>query len=333
MKCRTVLGWVAAACLGGVSWILAAEQTPKPPTIGTTSDATKNSVQPETGQRLLDAAKQGDGSAVQSLLEKGISPKAIDENGRTPLHLAAANGHQATAAMLVRYGAEINALDNIGKTPLDSAETGNHSGLADFLLSKGGVRSQCLAGSGPTSDRRLEPSLKFKTVHEFEKEIGEPAALLDNTNVCFFVPKRREKEAKIILGYLVKAYDTLYQIVGTHTKYKIVVYAFPKGNPHGWGGTSECSIEYDDSNLDLERQPEWTQYKVPRVSGYIEEMAHNFVDATKAQFGWEMIGWSLGAEVSPKVAGNPILAANLRATREGQKRTFTQYVRNGHVFP
>ena len=157
--------------------------------------------------------------------------------------------------------------------------------------------------------------------------------LLDSANVCFFVQKRREKEAQIVLGYLVKAYDALYQTVGTHTNYKIVVYAFRKGNPCGWGGTSECSIEYDDSNLDFARQPEWTRYKVPHVSGYIEEMAHNFVSATKAQFGWEMVGWSLAAEVSQKVAGNPIFAAHLRATREGQRRTFAQYVRNNHVFP
>jgi hypothetical protein len=151
--------------------------------------------------------------------------------------------------------------------------------------------------------------------------------------VCFFVPKQREKEAAITFGYLVKAYDALYQIVGTHPDYQMVVYAFPKGNPHGWGGTSECSIEYDDASLDFTHQPEWTQHHIPHVSGYIEEMAHNFVSATKAQFGWEMIGWSLGAEVSRKVADNPILAAALRTTREGQMRTFNQYVENGHVFP
>ncbi len=42
-------------------------------------------------QRLLDAARGGSG--VQSLLEKGVSPKARDAQGRTPLHFAAANGH------------------------------------------------------------------------------------------------------------------------------------------------------------------------------------------------------------------------------------------------
>lgn len=285
------------------------------------------------GQRLLDAAKDGQGAAVQSLLDRGVSPKAKDENGRTPLHLAIIGGHQATIEILLRSGADINAVDNSGKTPLDLAETGGHSAIAALLSGKGAKRSQDNSSADPSSARTLNPSLKFKTAAEFKKEIGEPAALLDSENVCFFVPKRCEKEAKIVFRYLVKAYDALYQIVGTHTKYKIAVLAYPKGNPHGWGGTSECKIGYDDSTLDLASQPEWTRYKVPHVSGYIEEMAHNFVDATKAQFGWEMIGWSIGADVSQKVARNPILTASLRATREGQKKTFAQYVKNGHVFP
>jgi hypothetical protein len=285
------------------------------------------------GQRLLDAAKNGQGAAVQSPLDRGVSPKTKNENGRTPLHLAVAGGHQATVEILLRSGADINAVDNSGKTPLDLAETGGHSALAALLSAKRAKRSQDNPSADPRAARALNPTLKFKTAAEFKKEIGEPAALLDSENVCFFVPKRREREAKIVFRYLVKAYDALYQIVGTHTKYKLAVVAYPKGNPHGWGGTSECKIEYDDSTLDLASQPEWTRYKVPHASGYIEEMAHNFVDATNAQFGWEMIGWSIGADASQKVARNPILAASLRATRDGQRKTFAQYVKNGHVFP
>ncbi len=284
-------------------------------------------------RHLLEAASHGHVATVQALLDQAVSPKVKDENGRTPLHLAAANGHQATVEALLRSGAEINALDKQGKSPLDLAETGGHSGLAAFLASKGGRRSQAPVAAGARSLRRLKPSLKFKTVEEFQQAIGEPAVLLDSPNVCFFVPKRREPEARIVFGYLIKAYDALYRTVGMYADYKIVVYAFPKGNPHAWGGTSECSIEYDDSNLELARQPEWTRYKVPHMSGYIEEMAHNFVSATKVQFGWEMVGWSLGAEVCQSVAGNPILVADLRAAREGQERTFTQYFNNGCVFP
>ena len=284
-------------------------------------------------QKFMEAASKGEMALVKSFLDKGFSTEFKDKVGRTPLHLAAKNGHQATADILLQYGAEINAKDNEGHTPLDLAEAAQHDGLIKYLLGKGAKRAEAPSGLKPDSPRPMKPSLKFKTLEEFAKEIGESAVQYDSQYICFFAPKRREKEAKIVFGYLVKAYTELYQITGTHTDYKVVVYAFPKGNPNGWGGTSECSIEYDDTNLDFSQQPEWTQYKVPHVSGYIEEMAHNFVGATKAQFGWEMIGWSIGMQVSQKVAGNPYLSESLRSTRDEQHKTYNRYIENGLIFP
>jgi hypothetical protein len=288
----------------------------------------------EHGRELLDAARGGHVGQLRSLLDNGVSASVTDDAGRTPLHLAAAYGHQLTAQILLDHGADINARDKVGRTPLDEAEANNHSGLRQFLLTKGGSRG--VGSPSVTSQEQLpqlKPSLKFKTINEFEKEIAEPAVLLDSKHVCFFAPARKRKEAEIVFGYLTKAYDELYEIVGRHTEYKIAVYAFPKGNPHGWGGTSNCSIEYDDANLDFEQHSEWTKHSIPHVSGYIEEMAHNFVHATKAQFGWEMVGWSIGAVVSEKVAGNPILREQIRQTRERQRRTYSRYVENGFVLP
>lgn len=179
----------------------------------------------------------------------------------------------------------------------------------------------------------LKPKLKFPTLESFENEIGEPGVLLDSTYVCMFTPKRKEKAARTVFPYLVKAYDELYNIVGVHTKYKMVIYNFPAGNPHGWGGTSECTIEYDDRNLELAKSEEWTQYGVPHISGYIEEMAHNFVHATNAQFGWEMIGWSIGTKITRKIADNPIYRRHVKVTRDKQAETFKRYCKLGYVFP
>ncbi|MHC4266250.1 MAG: ankyrin repeat domain-containing protein [Planctomycetota bacterium] len=273
-------------------------------------------------QRLLDAVKSGSAGTVEMLLKQGTKANIEDANGHTPLHLAAANGHQQTAEVLLKYGADINAPDNKKKTALDLAEDAGHSGMVQFLLDKGSLRP-----------RILKPSLKFKNIEQFEKEIGEPAIILESENVCFFVPQRREKEARIVFKYLVRAYDELYKIVGIHTEYKIAVYAFPKGNPHGWGGTSNCSIEYDDSILEFKKHQEWIKFKIPHVSGYIEEMAHSFVHSTKAQFGWEMIGWSIGMKVTEKIAKNPINSKQLMETRTKQKETVRRYFKNGFVFP
>ncbi len=179
----------------------------------------------------------------------------------------------------------------------------------------------------------LKPSLKFKTLPEYEAECKEPGVMLDSDFVTMFAPKAKAKEAKIIFRYLVKAYDKLYRIVGRHTEYKIVVYHFPENNKHGWGGTSNCEIGYSYKNLDLASQKEWQQYKVPHVSGHIEEMAHSFVHATKTQFGWEMVGWSIGIQAMKKVASNPIFLRNLKDTRKNQRITFNNYKKGGYIFP
>jgi len=179
----------------------------------------------------------------------------------------------------------------------------------------------------------LSPNLKYPTLKAYEMAIKEAGTMLDSTYVRIFAPKRKESEAKTILRYLVRAYDQLYQIVGVHTDYKIVVYHFPQGHPDGWGGTSNCTIWYSQKNLDFQSDAEWKQYGVPHLCGYIEEMAHNFVSASNAQFGWEMIGWSVGTKVTAKVADNPIQRQRVQETRNEQLRTFNRYVQLGYRFP
>jgi len=184
-----------------------------------------------------------------------------------------------------------------------------------------------------SSKQSLNPSLKYPDLTSFEKAISQKACLLQSEHVYFFAPKFYESESKIIFSYLIKAYDALKEIVGIDTEYIIVVYNFPKGHPDAWGGTSNCTLWYDDSNLKLYQHEEWKRYKIPHVSGYIEEIAHNFVSATKAQFGWEMIGWSIGTKVSTAVAGNPYHTKFIKQTREEQEKTFKRYVALGFTFP
>jgi hypothetical protein len=92
-------------------------------------------------------------------------------------------------------------------------------------------------------------------------------------------------------------------------------------------------IEYDYANLDFDKSEEWRKHKSPHVSGYIEEMAHNFVGTTRAQFGWEMIGWNLGVKATQRVAPNPVFARSVQATRAEQAKTFGRYKQLGNVFP
>ncbi|XP_059141189.1 putative ankyrin repeat protein RF_0381 [Physella acuta] len=55
---------------------------------------------------------------IDLLLKSGANVNDADENGRTPLHLAAITGDHALVEALVRRGAKINNVDNFGMFPL-----------------------------------------------------------------------------------------------------------------------------------------------------------------------------------------------------------------------
>src|SRR6185503_14720623 len=63
----------------------------------------------------------------------------------------------------------------------------------------------------------MKPNLKWTTVEKYEAQIGEPGVLLQDDHVLLFAPTRKAKEAKIIFGYLVRAYGELRAIVGQQT--------------------------------------------------------------------------------------------------------------------
>ena len=289
---------------------------------------------------LHEMARDGHLDLVEDLLGEGADPNAVDEEGKTPLHWAAANGHMGTVAALLKGGANPNNQDVQGKTPLDYAKANNHGQTAGAIEAAIGQ-----SPPSPTEEARVEtaattptaqglnPSLKYPDLTSFEAAIGQPGCLLTGDHVWLFAPKSREDAAGIVFPYLVRAYDVLHGIVGVDTEYIIVVYNFPEGSREAFGGTSNCVIYYDDQNLQLDKHPEWTQHHVPHVSGYIEEMAHNFVATTKAQFGWEMVGWSIGVKATQAVASNSVFINSLTATYQGQADTYQRYVASGFVLP
>lgn len=73
--------------------------------------------------------------ACRCLLELGCDPNALNDDGRTCLHVAAAIGNLTVAGVLIENGASPNARDNAGFTPMFEAVKNNHAGLA-FALHK-----------------------------------------------------------------------------------------------------------------------------------------------------------------------------------------------------
>lgn len=61
-----------------------------------------------------------------------------DEDGFTPLHLAAASGNKEIVEVLLAANADVNSKDNAGSTPLHQASTarGQHRDLFDLLSAR-----------------------------------------------------------------------------------------------------------------------------------------------------------------------------------------------------
>ena len=89
-------------------------------------------------QGIFDAVKANDLAGVKDMIGKDAAlVKAKDANGRTPLHIAAANGAVAMAELFIEKGADVGEKDLLGNTPLHAAVDGDQKNLVELLIAKG----------------------------------------------------------------------------------------------------------------------------------------------------------------------------------------------------
>ncbi|WMT84150.1 ankyrin repeat domain-containing protein [Wolbachia endosymbiont of Listronotus oregonensis] len=75
--------------------------------------------------------------SVNNHFEESVDVNSTDENGWTPLHLAAWKGQLDNARLLIEKGADINAENIFGRKPVHVAAESNNTNIIEFFLSKG----------------------------------------------------------------------------------------------------------------------------------------------------------------------------------------------------
>jgi ankyrin repeat protein len=119
---------------------------------------------------------------IERMLKVVAEIDAKDEDGRTPLSVAAEGGEESTVKLLLKAGADSNALDSSGRTPTSFAaafhgngwRVSNYVSVLEALLDNGGnVNIQDNTGMTP---------LDYASHQEVVKLLRERGATRNKTN-------------------------------------------------------------------------------------------------------------------------------------------------------
>ncbi|MCD4782433.1 MAG: ankyrin repeat domain-containing protein [Candidatus Eremiobacteraeota bacterium] len=83
------------------------------------------------------AAEEGQMKIAELLMSKGAKINEKSRNKETPLHLAVEKGHLEMVRFLMKKGANINLKNEKGETPLEIATKTRRKRIAELLRSKG----------------------------------------------------------------------------------------------------------------------------------------------------------------------------------------------------
>jgi len=175
----------------------------------------------------------------------------------------------------------------------------------------------------------------ISSLEAYQREINGAGILIESEHISYFAPKLGEPYARLVVPILERAYKELkVWHAGAEPSFRISVEHYPNGHPRNRGGTSDCVILYGFKNIG------WMDdnaRKIPHVSGYIEEMAHNF-DGACGVMGWlyEAFGNYTANAITLKVAPYPEIEKYLQSGRYGLQRdaeTFDYYMTHGFKLP
>ncbi|KAK7085398.1 hypothetical protein SK128_000895 [Halocaridina rubra] len=126
--------------------------------------------------KLIAAIAENKESSVKEAIEKGANINYEGPGGARPLHLAVCkNGFYGIVSALLERGAEVNITDEEGFTPLMVAALNGHSKVVRLLLEKGANPNTTRLDTGETALHLAMNSNSMATARvllDFEADIG-----------------------------------------------------------------------------------------------------------------------------------------------------------------
>ena len=95
---------------------------------------------------LADAAEDGNGALIRTLVDGGAEVNAAQVDGMTALHWATYRDDAESAALLIRAGADVNVQNSYGVPPLSIAAANGNASIVALLLDAGADPNTVLRG-------------------------------------------------------------------------------------------------------------------------------------------------------------------------------------------